>query len=189
MSRKRETQREKRRELARQLDVTGAEVGDHRHLQEHARTCRPVLRVIAHEATGGALRKLLARPERLVLALFLVEAKGARLLDVAALEHGERRLDKLTYHRPAHFLLVALASDAPEGLVAELTGATLTLDGRELADPSFAAAEWETGRAVRVGGLRAELAGAAVSVRGVGRVEERVVLPLPRSRATVEVEV
>ena len=189
MSRKREAQREKRHELARQLGVAATDVDTHHHLQEHARVCRPALRVVAHEQTGGVLRRLVTRPERLVLALWLVDAKGARLLDVAALEAGERRLDKLTYQRPAHFVLVALTALDPGALVGELPGAALTLDGLRLDDASIASAAWEVPRQVTVARLRAPLVGAAVSVRGVGRVEQRFVLPLARSRATVEVEV
>lgn len=189
MSRKREAQREKRHELARQLGVAAAEVGAHRKLQEDARVCRPVVRVLAHERTGGALRRMLARPERLVVALYLVEAKGARLLDVGALEAGERNIEKLTYHRPARFVLVALASHDPEALVAELGSAVPRLDQLALEDAALASAEWEAPRAVRIDGLTAGYAGAAVCVRGVARVEQRFVLPLPHSRATVEIEV
>lgn len=189
MSRKREAQREKRHELARQLGVGSAEVEEHRHLQEHARVCRPVVRVVAHEQAGGALRRLLGRPERLVLALYLVDAKGARLLDVAALQAGERRLEKLTYHRPARFVLLAIACHDPDVLVAELQHLTPTLDGHALEDPALATGDWEVPRVVKVGGLSAPRTGGAVCVRGVGRVERRYELPLPHSRANVEVEV
>lgn len=189
MSRKRQAQREKRHELARQLGVATADVDEHRALRENARVCRPLLRVLAHEHTGGLLRRVWRQRDALVLALYLVEAKGARLLGAAALESGELAIDKLTYHRPAHFVLVALGAKDAGALVEELKGAALTLDERPLADPLFASEEWETARAVRVGGLAAPHQGAAVSVRGVGRVEARVVLPLPHSRATVEIEV
>ncbi|MCC7074184.1 MAG: hypothetical protein IT383_22935 [Deltaproteobacteria bacterium] len=188
MSRKRQAQRDKRHELARQLGVASAEVDEHRALQENARVCRPLLRVLAHEPSGGMLRRLWARPTSLVLALSLVDSSGARLLGTVATERGELRIDKLTYHRPAHFLLVALGARDGAALVDELTRATLTLDGRPLADPVFASASWEAPRAVRVGGLAAPCTGAAVSVRGVGRVATRVVLPLPHSRATVAIE-
>lgn len=188
MSRKREAQREKRHELARQLGVASAEVDEHRHLQERARVCRPVLRVVANEPNGGALRRLFAKPSHLVLALYLVDSNGARLLAACALDSGEHHLDKLTYHRPAHFVLVALDAREPEPLVKALADAALTLDGIAVGDAALAAADWEKPRAVRVGGLAAPLRGGAVSLRGVGRVAERLVLPLERSAPVVEVE-
>lgn len=188
MSRKREAQREKRHELARQLGVASAEVDEHRHLQERARVCRPVLRVISNEPTGGALRRLFAKPAHLVLALYLVDSKGAQLLAAAALDAGERHLDKLTYHRPAHFVLVAFDVRDSEPLVMELASAALTLDGIAIGDAALAAADWEKPRAVQIGGLAAPLRGGAVSLRGVGRVAERLVLPLERSAPVVEVE-
>ncbi len=189
MSRKREARREKRHELARQLGVAAGEVDDHRHLQEHARVCRPVLRVVSHVPRGGVFGRLWSRPGHLVLALFLVDSKGARLLDVSALDAGERRLDKLTYHRPAHFVLVAITAPDPAPLVAAIPSATLLVDDRPIGDATLASAAWETPRRARIGGLPIACTGVVLSVRGVARVDERVALPLLRSTATVELEV
>lgn len=189
MSRKREARRDKRHELARQLGVASADVDEHRHLQERARVSRPVLRVVQHAPAGGLLGRLFSRPEHLVLALFLVDSQGARLLDVVALDAGERRLDKLTYHRPAHFVLVALSAREPAPLVAAIASATLLLDDLPVDAVAIASAGWEAPRRVSIGGLATPFVGAAVSVRGVARVAERVQLPLLRSTATVEIEV
>lgn len=190
MSRKREAQREKRHELARQLGVGSAEVDHHRHLAENARVTRPVLRVVALEPRGGVLTRRFSRPERLVVALFLVDSKGAHLLHAQVLEEGERQLDKLTYHRPAHFVVVAFTARDPEPCIAALSsGAALTLDEHRIDDGALAASDWERPRPVRLGGLPGAVRGAAVSVRGVARVSEQWVLPLERCAPTVELEV
>lgn len=188
MSRKREAQREKRHELARQLGVSAAEVEEHRHLQENARVSRPVLRCLGFEARGGVLKRLFGPKDALVVALYLVEPRGPRLLHAAALVEGEVRLDKLSYHRPAHFLLLAFPARDAAATLAALPAASLTLDGLALGDPALARAEWEQPRSAELGGLTTASRGAALSLRGVARLAERIVLPLEPRAPVLEVE-
>lgn len=126
MSRKREKQRESKRELARQLGVDPDEVPE--ELRSHARVSEPSLKcaLTVTRARRGFLRR--ARPLALHVALFVVDAAGARLARLQslrglatsvpgpveltpALERGE---DKVRYTRPGHFLLVALVVEGAE---------------------------------------------------------------------------
>lgn len=189
MSRKREVQREKRKEMARQLGVATGEVEEHRALQENARVCRPVLRVLGRAPAGGLLGRLFSRAEPLVLALYLVDGQGAHLLYSGALEKGEVRLEKLTYHRPARFVLVACTVRQPGDVVAALPQASLHVDGMPLTAPALASEDWEHPRAVQLSGLAGATRGAVVCVRGIARACERAVLPLPPLAPTVEIEI
>ena len=188
MSRKREAQREKRHELARQLGVSALEVQEHRHLQENARVTRPVLRCLGFEARGGVLKRMFGAKHTVLVALYLVEPRGARLLHAAALTEGEVRLDKLSYHRPAHFLLVAFPVRDAAADLAALPAAPLTIDGLALDDPALASAGWERPRSAQLGGLPVATLGAALCLRGMARVAERIVLPLDPRAPVLEVE-
>src|SRR5262245_20993395 len=133
MSRERERQRKKRDELARQLGVGRAQADEQKHLQENERVTRPAVRLVARAPAGGLLRRPLDREEPLVLALFLVEAKGARMVKAVPLVDGERHeLGKVVYHRPAHFLVVVIPALEPAALVEKLS-ADVRIDGHALA--------------------------------------------------------
>jgi hypothetical protein len=166
MSRRREEKRTKEKELARQLGDADVDADT---LKDRARVSRPVLRTLS--VKRGVLNKLFSRKEHLVLALFLVDSKGAHKLACVVLDEGEHHVDKVTYHRPAHFVLVAWMAEDASGI------------------DSFAvdqlSAEDEKPRAVSVGEKR----GVAFSIRGVGRVEARHSIELESGSAVIEVEV
>lgn len=126
MSRKREKQRESKRELARQLGVDPDEVPE--ELRSHARVSEPSLTsaLTVTRARRGLLRR--ARPLALHVALYVVDASGARLARLqslrglaksvpgtvdlsSAIERGE---DKVRYTRPGHFLVVALVVEGAQ---------------------------------------------------------------------------
>jgi hypothetical protein len=165
MSRRREEKRTKDKELARQLGDADVDADT---LKDRARVSRPVLRTLS--VKRGLLGKLFSRNEHLVIALFLVDSKGAHSLACVVLDEGEHHVDKITYHRPAHFVVVAwMAEDASK---------------IEFAADQFSA-EDETPRAVTLGEKR----GVAFSIRGIGRVETRHEIALHNATVVIEVEV
>lgn len=196
MSRDRENKRKKRDELARQLGVGRADVEQQRDLETRERVSRPAVRLVAQKPVG-ILRRLLDRTDPLVVAVYLVEQKGPRLLEVIVLSKERHQLAKVTYHRPAHFIVVALA--VPDAATASLlvdalstspaTAKALLVDGEELSSPAFATAAWEVPRRARIDGLLETRVGAALSIRGVARSAVRHALPLERTTATIEIEI
>jgi hypothetical protein len=179
MSRDREEKRKKKAELARQLGVSKGDVDEHKDLAERERVTRPAVQLLERKA--GFLSRLISREDDLVLALFLVELRRARLIKAFALDDMRHELGKVTYHRPAHFVVVVFAS---ENVPASFDA--LRIDGHEVASEAIAA--WETPRAVRIEGVAGVTKGAAVSMRGIARVEAKHDFPLEKSTATVAVE-
>lgn len=188
MSRDREQQRKQRSELARQLGVGRADVDERKDLKENERVSRPVLRLVSRTPKGW-LRRLLQRDEALVLACYLVEGRGARLVQALVLDGERHELAKLTYRRPAHFVLLLLAAAEPAPLLAALATASVRLDDVDLASELLASAQWEVARRVRVDALPAVRVGAAVSIRGIGRSASRHEFPLENCVATIDVEI
>ncbi len=126
MSRKREEQRENRREVARQLGVSGKDVPT--SLLENERVTEP--RVLPSLAVQTLKRGFLQKPGPMVLhvALYVVDGAGPRtvrqLVRGATLERpGEVSLvmtpapdagdDTVRYRRPGHFVVVALLTETP----------------------------------------------------------------------------
>lgn len=190
MSRKREERRKKKAELARQLGVAASEVDAHHHLQENERVTRPELRLLELRSPGGVRGLLAGRRPDVVVAVYVVEAGGARLVGTQRLAERKQQLARLSYTRPAHFLVAALATtDAPTAIDAlQAAGASVQIDGHAVDSPSFADAQWETARAASLGGVEGVTTCAAVSVRGVGRSAVTAELPLGRWTAAVELK-
>jgi hypothetical protein len=187
MSRERERQRKKRSELARQLGVTRGELADGGAIEQRERVTRPALQLQSRNSTGllGRLHKELP----LVAALYLVDAKGARLVRALVLDGDRQEIEKLVYRRPAHFIIVLLETGDPGAVINGFATAQLRLDDLDLASDAFASAEWEVARRVRVAGLKGEHSGAALSIRGVTRVAARHEFPLERCIATLSIEI
>ena len=180
MSRDREEKRKKKAELARQLGVSKADVDEHKELAERERVTRPAIQLVERKASF--LKRLISREAELVLALFLVEQRRARLIKAFALGDVRHELGKVTYHRPAHFVVVVFASESvPSSFDA------LRIDGHDVANEAIAA--WEKPRAVRIEGVEAVTKGAAVSVRGIARVVVKLEFPLEKSTATIAIEI
>lgn len=164
MSRKREEKREQKRELARQLGVAGKDVPT--SLLEHERVCEPKLVVdgldVAVRKRGFFESKV---PLVVVVGLFVVDrtaAKtGARLVrqvrcDVGVVSAGvsvdvSKKADvvgdeRVRYHRPGHFVVVALAAEAVEAaafdvsVLAGVDAAAIAADGALVVVGAFAAA-------------------------------------------------
>lgn len=126
MSRKREQLRENKRELARQLGVSGKEVPS--ALIENERVTEPRLllsTVSASVVKRGFLQK--AQKTSLAVALYVVDRSGARLVRtvcghatvakvgsvvvedvVSVVRDGD---DVVRYRRPGHFVIVAVAAE------------------------------------------------------------------------------
>lgn len=190
MSRERERKRQKKDELARQLAGQNVD-GD--KIAERARTTRPALHLLQRTPTQGLLRRLLTKESPLTATLFLVDGKGARAVASITLDDRRHELAKVSYHRPAHFVLVVVPGVAGVAGVAAVP-ASATVDGIALGDAQLAAVEWEQPRAVRVAGLDGAdtggvVSGAVVSLRGVARIEARLEFPLEDCVATILVEV
>ena len=182
MSRDREEKRKKKTELARQLGVSKSEVDDHKDLAERERVTRPAVQLIEQKSRGNFLKRLVASNDDLVLALFLVEQRRARLIKAFALNDVRHELGKVTYHRPAHFVVVVFArGSVPSSFEA------LRVDGHEIANESLTA--WETPRAARIDGIEGVTKGAVVSMRGVARVEAKHDFPLEKTTATIAIEI
>ena len=165
MSRKREEKREQKRERARQLGVAGKDVPS--SLLEHERVCEPKLVV---DALDVAVRKRgffeSKVPLVVVVGLFVVDrtaAKtGARLVrqvrcDVGVVSAGvsvdvSKKADvvgdeRVRYHRPGHFVVVALAAEAAAeaaafdvSVLAGVDAAAIATDGALVVVGAFAAA-------------------------------------------------
>lgn len=174
MSRDREEKRKKKAELARQLGVSKADVDEHKDLADRERVTRPAIQLVERKAS---FLKRLMGSEDLVLALFLVEQRRARLIKAFLLRDVRHELGKVTYHRPAHFFVVVFASESVPSLDA------LRIDGYEVANEALVA--WETPRAVRIDGVDGVTKGAAVSMRGIARVEAK----LDFGMATIAIEI
>lgn len=184
MSRDREEKRKKKAELARQLGVSKASVDEHKDLAERERVTRPTVQLVERKASGNFLKRLVTSDEDLVFALFLVERRGARLLGAFEIDDVKHELGKVTYHRPAHFVAVVFPRESvPASFDA------IRIDGHAVADAALAAADWEKPRAVRIEGIEGVSTGAAVSLRGVARIEAKVAFPLEKSTATIAIEV
>ncbi len=206
MSRKREKAKESKRELARQLGVPVDEVPD--TLREHARVSAPTLRPTLHVVQDG--RGLLRRagPVAVHLALYLVDSSGARSVRrqtlagappkkipgdaVLSLVTGSDEATRVTYARPAHFLLVALVTEgatdeerlAHGDAVADASGLRIRVGSDSYAPgaTAFAADRFErphvvelhrgAGQSPIAGAVRA--AAAILSLPGVHRAKERV---------------
>jgi hypothetical protein len=160
VSRKREEKREQKRELARQLGVAGKDVPS--SLLEHERVCEPKLVV---DALDVAVRKRgffeAKVPLVVVVGLFVVDrtaAKtGARLVRQARVDVGvvsagvsvdvAKKADvvgdeRVRYHRPGHFVVVAVAAEAAvdAGVLAGVDAAAIATDGALVVAGAFAAA-------------------------------------------------
>lgn len=180
MSRDREEKRKKKAELARQLGVSKADVDEHKDLADRERVTRPAIQFV--ERSTSFFKRLIAREDDLVLALFLVEQRRARLIKAFLLGDVRHELGKVTYHRPAHFIVVVFASErVPSSFDA------LRIDGHEVANEALAGRE--TPRAVRIDGVDGVTKGAAVSIRGIARVEAKHDFPLEKRVTTIAIEI
>lgn len=130
MSRKREEQRENKRELARQLGVSGKDVPT--TLLENERVTEP--RILPSVSLQSVKRGFLAKagPATLHVALFVVDGSGPRLvrqlqrsatlskpgeIALAATDVRDEGDDVVRYRRPGHFVVVALLTEAqPKGV-------------------------------------------------------------------------
>lgn len=127
MSRKRDAKREAQRELARQLGVSKDAVPE--ELRAHARVTQPELRATLDVAE--AKRGLLTRKRPFVahVALYVVDAAGARLAKSARFDGmiervpGEHALHEVVadgarelvrYTRPGHFVALVLGLEGGE---------------------------------------------------------------------------
>jgi hypothetical protein len=191
VSRKREDRRKKKAEMARQLGVSASEVDSHHHLQERERVTRPELRLVELHGPPG-LRSLVAgrRPD-VVIALFVVETRGPRLVGALKLGDKAHQLERLSYTRPAHFVLLATATKDSSSVLASFPtdNSALKLSDLALDAPDFASNEWEEAREVEITGLPGATTGAAMSLHGVGRSAVTAELPLGKWTALVEVSV
>jgi hypothetical protein len=178
MSRKRKEKKSKQKELARQLGVSRAEAGEQHQLQEKERVTRPELKLVELEKAGG-LKGLLASKPEVAVAVYVVEASRTRLAGAAALGEKRVQLEKISYSRPAHIVVVACAGKgAAEALEARGPDVGLPLG-------EMGTAEWEAPRAVALDLGKAS----AVSVRGVDRTAQTLRFDLGGYRAVIEVKV
>lgn len=211
MSRKREEQRDKKRELARQMGVAGKEVPS--KLLENERVTEPRLKASLEvlRIKRGLFKR--AQPATLVVGLYLKDPGGTRFLGLlrapCTLEKGSVSLPKVDdglveqvrYRRPGSFILVAALvesadDDVHDALVAALEGAVTTDCLIGAAGPatvaSFASSTTSTSVQLQLEGADGLLAVAVVSVPAADRVKQVFALPLKsaddRLAATVDVD-
>lgn len=181
MSRKREQQRESKRELARQLGVSGKEVPT--NLIENERVTEPRLLFSTLTATV-AKRGFFEKPKPLMLAaaLFCVDVRGARVVRrvsgvvvvdkagsyVVADVKGEGD-DVVRYRRPGHFVVVVVAGGSIEDDCVVVKG------GVGVGVGSVEVGRVKAAESVVVAGA---FAAAVVSVDVVDRVKTTLSLPL-----------
>lgn len=207
MSRKRESQREHHRELARQLGVSGKDVPaallDHERVTEP--TMAPVLSVDVVKRSFFSK----SEPGALHLALFVVDQAGARccrrasfacvlargavplLIDDAEGDEGDEHNEKVVrYRRPGHFVLLAVLCEGGSAQARRGAGHDLRhlenksglvhVDGAPLTLASTTMARLGVPTALTFASEQAFVfsAAAAVSVPAVGRVKTTLSLPL-----------
>ncbi len=207
MSRKRDEQREKRRELARQVGVKGSDVPE--ALLANERVTEPSLKgsLSVQQARRGWFKR--AGPLAVHAALFVVDGAGARLArlwsarghidrvpgDIPLTLAETRGDDVIRYRRPGHFVVVVLltegvsAADAVRHAAALADAATLrvVVNGKSFGPGDSAIARWETPKAASIesGGAALVdvtavqfLAAAVAGIPAAHRVQEIVAVPL-----------
>ena len=197
MSRKREEQRDKKRELARQMGVAGKEVPS--KLLENERVTEPRLKASLEvlRIKRGLFKR--AQPATLVVGLYLKDPGGTRFLGLlrapCTLENGSVSLPKVDdglveqvrYRRPGRFVLVAALvesadDDVHQAVVAALTAAATTpcfVDGDSIVTvAAFAASTSSTGVVLKVAVGDGQLAATVLAVPAADRVKQVFDLPL-----------
>lgn len=195
MSRKREQLRENKRELARQLGVSGKEVPA--ALIENERVTEPRLLLSTLTTTAvkrGFLQK--AQQTSLATALYVVDRNGARLVRTVsghatiakagvvvvegAVIDGD---DVVRYRRPGHFVVVAIAAEgvAVDGDAFD-DDFTVVVDGADVGIGDAAVAKLTAPQSISVKrGVAGEpvwRAAAVVAIAVVDRVKTTLQLPL-----------
>jgi hypothetical protein len=189
MSRKREEKRRKKAEMERQLGDAAADV-DTARLRERERVTTPELRLAELRSPGGLRGLLTGGPPAVVVAVYVVEASGARLIDAVEVGERKQRLERVSYTRPAHFLLIAVTTrdaDATSSALAS-AGASAHIDGEPLDSGGFREEAWETPRVAKLDGVEGHADCAALSVPGVGRAMLTTELTLGRATAVLEMK-
>jgi hypothetical protein len=196
MSRKREQQRESKRELARQLGVSGKDVPT--NLIENERVTEPRLQLSTLTATvakRGFFEK--PKPLSLAVALFCVDARGARVVRrvsgvVVVDQAGSYEVkdvkgegdDVVRYRRPGHFVVVVVAGGSIEDDCVVVHG------GVRVGVGSVEVGRGKAAESVVVAGA---LAASLVSIDVVDRVKTTLALPLVspdgRFAATLAIDV
>jgi len=207
MSRKREQLRENKRELARQLGVSGKEVPS--ALIENERVTEPRL-LLSTLSVGVVKRGFLQKPQKtsLAVALYVVDRSGARKVRtvcghatvakvgsvavegvVSVVRDGD---EVVRYRRPGHFVVVAVAAEGAavnvdafdsDAFALVVGGGTVAIGSAEvgkLTVPASAgvAAGVAAGGAAVFTGEAVWRAAAVVAVAVVDRVKTTLQLPL-----------